>query len=42
MALSRIFERFVKESPVTVMLRGILEYALPPERIDELFRENAP
>lgn len=41
MALSRIFERFVKESPVTVMLRGILEYALPPERIDELFRENA-
>ena len=41
MALSRIFEKFVKESPVTVMLRAILQYALPPERMDELFRENA-
>ena len=41
MALARIFDKFVKESPVTVMLRAILEYALPPERMDELFRENA-
>ncbi len=41
MALSRIFEKFVEESPVTVMVRAILEYALPPERMDELFRENA-
>jgi IS4 transposase len=41
MALARVFEAFVKESPVTVMLRGILEYALPPQRIDELFREHA-
>jgi len=41
MTLARVFEAFVKESAVTVMLRGILEYALPPERIDELFREHA-
>src|SRR5690242_17834876 len=41
MALARVFEAFVKESPVTVMLRGILEYALPPQRIDALFREHA-
>jgi len=41
MALARVFEAFAKSSPVTVMLRGILEYALPPQRIDELFRQHA-
>lgn len=41
MVLGKVFEHFVRESPVTVMLRGVLEYALPKARIDEVFRENA-
>lgn len=41
MVLNKVFERFARYSPVTVMMRGILEYALPPERLDELFREHA-
>lgn len=41
MDLPKLFEPFVKESPVSVMARGILEFALPAERIDELFREHA-
>lgn len=41
MLLGKVFERFAKKSPVTVMLRGVLEHALPKGRIDELFREHA-
>lgn len=41
MMLSKIFARFANYSPVTVMLRAILEYALPPERLDALFRQHA-
>lgn len=41
MALGKVFERFAKKSPVSVMLRGTLEYAFPPDRLDELFREHA-
>jgi len=41
MALSKVFERFALHSPVTVMLRGILESTLPDERIDELFCAHA-
>jgi IS4 transposase len=41
MAFTGVFEAFAKSSPVTMMLRAILEYALPPSRIDELFREHA-
>jgi len=41
MLLSKVFERFVTKSPVTVMLRGTLEYAFPPECIDALFRTHA-
>lgn len=41
MAVSQILERFVQQAPVPVMLRGILEYTLPDERIDELFRCTA-
>jgi hypothetical protein len=41
MLLGKVFERFAAFSPVTVMMRGVLSYALPTERIDELFRENA-
>jgi len=41
MILGKVFDRFARYSPVTVMMRGILEYSFPPEALDELFRENA-
>lgn len=41
MALPKVFERFATFSPVTVMLRGIMEFVFPPERLDDLFREHA-
>jgi hypothetical protein len=41
MILSDIFQRFVLDSPVTVMTQAILENALPPETIDRLFEDHA-
>jgi IS4 transposase len=41
MVLGKVFERFAEYSPVTVMMRGIMEYVVPPERLDEIFREQA-
>jgi Transposase DDE domain len=41
MLLGQIFERFANGSPLTVMLRGTLEYALRPELLDQLFTETA-
>src|SRR5262252_4576271 len=41
MLLAKIFERFVQGSPLTVMLRGTLAYALRPELLDQLFAETA-
>ena len=41
MLLGKIFDRFVNGSPVTVMLRGTLEYALQPTVLDELFTRTA-
>ncbi len=41
MLLGKIFERFASGSPLTVMLRGTLEYALRPELLDQLFAETA-
>jgi hypothetical protein len=41
MVLDKVFERFARFSPVTVMLRGILEYVFPASRLDELFRKHA-
>src|SRR3954447_21151060 len=41
MILSEVFERFVEESPVTVMARAALENALPPSAVDALFEEAA-
>ncbi len=32
MSWNQVFQQFVKDSPVTVMMRGILEHALPPAR----------
>src|SRR5438270_8493790 len=41
MMLPKVFEKFVNGSPVTVMLRGILEHALPAQEIDQLFTDTA-
>jgi IS4 transposase len=41
MLLGKIFERFANGSPVTVMLRGTLEYALRPQLLDQLFNQTA-
>jgi len=41
MALPKIFDRFVDESPVSVMWRAILEYSLPTAVIDEVFVREA-
>ena len=41
MLLSGPFEKFVEASPVTVMMRGIIENLFHPERLDRLFEENA-
>src|SRR5271166_4279119 len=39
--LQSIFEQFVNGSPVTVMLRGIMEHALSSKDIDQLFIDTA-
>jgi IS4 transposase len=41
MALNKIFDRFVDQSPVSVMWRAILEHSLPPAVIDEVFVREA-
>ena len=41
MVLGDIFERFARQSPVTVMARAALEHALAPEAIDALFERTA-
>ena len=41
MLLGEIFERFVEQSPTTVMVRGVLEKVLAPEKLDELFERTA-
>ena len=41
MWLSPIFERFVTKSPVTIMIRAMMEVVLAPEKLDELFEKTA-
>ncbi len=41
MLLGQVFERFVQESPVSVMVRGLLEKFLCPQKLDELFEQSA-
>jgi hypothetical protein len=41
MLLGTVFDRFANGSPLTVMLRGTLEYALRPELLDLLFTQTA-
>jgi len=41
MMLPKVFESFVNGSPVSVMLRAIMEHALPAPEIDQLFTDTA-
>ena len=41
MLLGRVFDRFVQDSPITVMFRGPLERALAIEQLDALFKDTA-
>jgi hypothetical protein len=41
MILSKIFERFVESSPVSVMARAAMENAMAAEALDELFGSHA-
>ena len=34
MILGQLFERFVEESPVSVMVRGLLETILSPQKLN--------
>jgi IS4 transposase len=41
MILAKVFEKFVEGSPVCVMIRGSLEFALPESFVNELFEKTA-
>ena len=41
MILGQVFERFVEESPISVMVRGLLETILSPQKLDELFEKSS-
>lgn len=41
MLMSKIFDRFVEKTPVSVMARAAMEHALAPEALDALFVEHA-
>jgi hypothetical protein len=41
MLLSSVFDRFVQDSPVAVMVRGLLEQVMAPAAVDALFQQHA-
>jgi len=41
MILGDVFQRFVEDSPVSVMTQALLENALPPSVVDDLFERHA-
>jgi IS4 transposase len=41
MLLGRVFDRFVRQRPIGVLVRGLLENILQPQRLDDLFDELA-
>ena len=41
MTLSKLLDRFVEQTPVTVMARATIEHALPAEELDALFDKHA-
>ena len=38
---SAIFEQFVEASPLSVMVRAIMERIFAPEKLDDLFEQTA-
>ena len=40
MILGQVFERFVEKSPVSVIVRGLLETILSPQKLDDLFERS--
>ena len=41
MLLGKRFEAFIEASPVSVMIRGTLERVLDPEKLEQVFEDNA-
>ena len=41
MIMSKVFERFVEQAPISVMARATMEHALSCSALDELFDEKA-
>lgn len=41
MMLDALFDAFVQHSPISVMMRGLMERILPAERLDEIFSRHA-
>jgi hypothetical protein len=41
MLFDAVYQRFVAEGPISVMVRGLLERALAPARLDRLFEDTA-
>src|SRR6202522_517835 len=41
MYLGALFDRFAQKSPVTVMTRALMENALAPEALDDIFAKHA-
>ena len=41
MLLKSVFERFIQDSPVAVMVRALLEHTLTPASVNALFEEHA-
>src|SRR5689334_2585314 len=41
MVLGEGFEKFLDRSPVSVMVRGILERVFDPEKLEQVFSDNA-
>lgn len=41
MLLGAMFDRFVEQSPLSVMFRSVLDFALPAHALDELFERTA-
>jgi hypothetical protein len=39
--LSSIFDAFVKESPISIMMRGLMEVVFRPQRLDEIFESHS-
>ena len=39
--LANIFDAFVAESPISVMMRGMMERVFRPQRLDEIFEAHA-